>query len=193
MSAFLLTRLEPSKRVRSAAYLEDASTSDSPSTSPMPSPSTQLIVDASSRAESRPGRGHNDSQPIKATLRTPLLMPPPSTRMGAFKNNIELQWHYFQTWYARNRQVRHLIFKLFVFLVKMLSITRPCAPFAMREVVWWPLMSLSALELALGHNIGWGGMGILGLVHVLVLGLVMQFGGGLCVSQRGLNWTWRDD
>lgn len=75
----------------------------------------------------------------------------------------------------------------------MLSITKPCSPLVTREVVWWPLMLLAALELALGNNIGWGGMGILGLVHVLALGLVMQFGGGLCVGHRGLNWTWRDD
>ncbi len=53
-------------------------------------------------------------------------------------------------------------------------------------------MSLAALELALGNKISWGGTGILGLVHALVLGIVMQFGGGLCVSQRGLNWGWGD-
>jgi len=54
-------------------------------------------------------------------------------------------------------------------------------------------MSLAALELALGNKIGWGGMGILGFVHALALGVVMQFGGGQCVSQGGLNWAWRED
>jgi hypothetical protein len=54
-------------------------------------------------------------------------------------------------------------------------------------------MSLAALELALGNKMGWVVMGILGIVHALVLGTVMQFGGGLCVSQRGLNWGWRDE
>jgi hypothetical protein len=97
------------------------------------------------------------------------------------------------TWYERNWQALHLIFKVFVFLVKMLSITRPCAPLVMREVIWWPLMSLAALELALGNKIGWGGFGFLGLVHTLVLGIAMQFGGGLCASHRGLSWAWGED
>jgi hypothetical protein len=112
--------------------------------------------------------------------------------MGTFKHRMELQRHYFNSWARRNQQALHLILKLFIFLVKMLSITKPCAPLVMREVVWWPLTSLAALELALGNKIGWGGMGILGLVHALVLGVVMQFGGGLC-SQRGLNWAWGDE
>jgi hypothetical protein len=129
---------------------------------------------------------------LKPTLKTPLLMPPPSTRLSAFRHHLTLQRHYLNSWIRRNRQAVHLTFKLSVFLVKMLSITKPCAPLVMREVVWWPLMSLAALELALGNKISWGGTGILGLVHALVLGIVMQFGGGLCVSQRGLNWGWGD-
>jgi hypothetical protein len=104
-----------------------------------------------------------------------------------------LQRHYLNAWIRRNRQALLLSLKLSVFLVKMLSITKPCAPLVMREVVWWPLMSLAALELALGNKMGWVVMGILGIVHALVLGTVMQFGGGLCVSQRGLNWGWRDE
>jgi hypothetical protein len=104
-----------------------------------------------------------------------------------------LQRHYLNSWIRRNRQALHLILKIFVFLSKMLSITKPCAPLVMREVVWWPLMSLAALELALGNTVGWGGMGILGLVHAMVVGIVMQFGGGLCVSQRRLTWGWGED
>ncbi|KAE9366900.1 kinase-like protein [Stipitochalara longipes BDJ] len=184
---------EPSKRVRSAAYLEDASATDSPSPSPMPSPSTQLIIDTSSRSNSRPGHGHNEPVTMKPTLTTPLLMPPPSTRLGTFKHHIILQRHYLYTWYERNWQALHLIFKILVFLVKMLSITRPCAPLMTREVIWWPLMSLAALELALGNKIGWGAMGILGLVHTVILVVAMQLGGGLCVSHRGLSWAWGDE
>jgi hypothetical protein len=54
-------------------------------------------------------------------------------------------------------------------------------------------MSLAALELALGNKVGWRGTGILGLLHALILGILMQFAGGLCVDQRGLNWGWGDD
>jgi len=126
---------------------------------------------------------------LQPTLKTPLLMPPRLSRLESWKHSVTVQQHNFNSWRRSNQQALHLAFKLFVFLIKMLSITRPCAPLVMREVVWWPLMSLAALELAFGNKIGWGGIGSLGVVHALVLLVVMRFGGGLC-SQRGLNWRY---
>ena len=81
-----------------------------------------------------------------------------------------------------------LLFKLAIFLLKMLSITKPCSPLATREAVWWPVMGLAALELAVGNTLGLRITAGLAGIHVLALAAVVRFGGGFCVR----NWTWDD-
>lgn len=177
----MLINPEPNKRrVRSGAYIEDASSTDS---SPTPSPSSQLILESPhSRSRSQQSHHqHNESLTLKSSITTPLLMPPPSTAMSTFKHRVSLYMHYLENWVVRNQQSSHMIFKLAVFLIKMLSITNPCAPLVTREVIWWPLMALAAFELAGGNRFGWKGFAGLAVVHVAVLGLAMRFGGGLCV------------
>lgn len=178
----MLTRAEPNKRVRSAAYLEDASSDDSPS--PSPTTSSQLTIETSHRNTT----GAQREIPQKPTLTTPLLMPPPSTRMSTLRHHLSLQRHYLDSWARRNRQALYITLKAVIFVVKMLSLTRPCTPLAMKEIVLWPLMFLAGLELLLGSAISWGGVAFLGAVHALVLGTVLQFGGGPCLKGRELSW-----
>jgi len=74
----------------------------------------------------------------------------------------------------------------------MLSITKPCSPLATREILWWPLMLLAGLELALGPKIGLRETLLLALVHIVTLGSVIRLGDGLCVRHRsvGDDWSW---
>jgi len=143
---------EPSKRVRSAAYLEDASSSE-PS-SPSALPNTQLIFE-------NHAHNNNNTTKLMPTINTPLLMAPPSTTLEKIQHRMSLYRHYIMSWVTLNRQTLQLIAKLGIFLVKMLSITRPCSPVATRESIWYPLIALAALELALGTKISWRVVGIL--------------------------------
>jgi hypothetical protein len=186
----LLTLIEPSKRVSSRAYLEDATNSESPS--PTSSPNLHLSLEATHRSQNQ----SHPSPGLKPIIRTPLLMPPPSTALSRVKHRMALYRHYLRSWATLNRQSLQLAIRLAIFAAKVLSITKPCGPVATREAVWWPLIGLAALELALGNRLGWRHAGFFAVVHVLVLVLVVIFGGGLCViNRKGLDeeWRWRDE
>jgi hypothetical protein len=169
-----------SKRVRSAAYLEDATSSDS---SPQPSPSAQLTI------ETQRSSSHNRSPSRIPTLKTPLLMPPPATPMSTLKHRVSLFQHYVVSWAKLNRQMLLLVIKLLIFLIKILSITRPCLPAATRELVLYPISGLAALELALGTKTSWRVVAMFALIHVVVFFGVVRWGGGLC-ERRGLSGEW---
>jgi serine/threonine protein kinase len=168
------------KRVRSAAYLEDAP-SDSPS--PDPSPSSQLILEHD--------RTRNTTSILAPKITTPLLMPPPSTTLSTIKHRVSIYRHYAVSWATLNRQSLLLLAKLITFLAKLLSVTRPCLPVTAREGIWYPLMTLAAVELALGTRITWQIFGILGAIHMLVVVWAVTLGGGLCVDRRlSGDWSW---
>ncbi|KAE8445715.1 hypothetical protein EG329_012894 [Mollisiaceae sp. DMI_Dod_QoI] len=183
---------EPNKRrVRSGAYIEDAS-----DTSPTPSPSSQLVIESNPRSRSQHSHhAHNESLSLKPSITTPLLMPPPSTPMSTFKHRVSLYKHYLDNWITQNQQSVQMLLKLVIFLVKMLSITKPCAPLVTREVIWWPLMALAAFELAGGNKVGWKGTVSLFVLHFVVLVSVLRFGGGMCVREPGLDehWGWAEE
>ncbi|KAG0645542.1 Ira1 kinase suppressor A [Hyphodiscus hymeniophilus] len=174
------TRRGESKRVKSAAYLEDASSSDS---SPIPSPGAQLTL------ESQRSRSQNRTSGHTPTIKTPLLMPPPTTRMSTFQHRVTVFQHQVLSWAVLNRQALLVGTKLLIFLIKMISITRPCLPAATREVVEYPLFGIAALELALGTKSSWRFVSVFAAVHVLVLLWIMKWGGGLCV-RRALHGEW---
>ncbi|PBP15650.1 kinase-like protein [Diplocarpon rosae] len=172
-------RTEPSKRVRSGAYIEDASEP----TSPTPSPGTQLILDSKSYSRS-PSAHRGDSPSLNSR---PLLMPPPSTPVSRFMHQLSVQRHYAAAWACRNEQFLQMLLRLGVFLAKLYSITKFCTPLGAKEVVMWPLMFVAGLELAKGFSVGWVTAGLL-FAHFFVLGIWIKFGGGFCA--RGHSWGW---
>lgn len=90
----------------------------------------------------------------------------------------------------KNSETLQLLAGLSIFLIKMLSITKPCRPAVMREVVWYPLMALAALELALRTKTGWRTTAMLAVAHTAVLWGAMRLAGGLC-ADGGLDGDWR--
>lgn len=121
-------------------------------------------------------------------------MPPPSTAFAAIQHRISVYQHYFLTWAADNRETLRLIISLGIFLVKMLSITKPCLPETAREIFWYPLMALAALELALLAKIGWRATAIFAAGHGAVIWWAMTLGGGLCAGNNfGRPWQWGDE
>lgn len=85
--------------------------------------------------------------------------------------------------------------KMLVFLVKAVSLTRPCSPAAPNPWVYYPLLTLAALDFAglvsvlppvlvgcglTGGGRAWMATLVLGFVHVAVLVLVYQVG-GMCL------------
>merc|ERR1712093_941378 len=179
---------EPSKRVRSGAYIEDAS-----ETSPTPSPSSQLVLEAKSHSHSRtPSPQRNDfhrNESPSMNPRTPLLMPPPSTPMSRLKHQFSIYKHYAEEWAHQNRHTLHLFLRLAIFFAKVVSVIKPCAPLVTRDVVMWPLILLASFELAAGLDAGWVRVGLF-VAHFVVLVVTMRFGGGLCV--RDMNWGWTE-
>jgi hypothetical protein len=118
-------------------------------------------------------------------------MPPPATLLSVINHRVSLYRHYFVSWTTLNRQTLLLVIKLLIFLVKSISLTKPCLPVATREGVLYPLMSIAALELAAGVRTSASAVGLLMMVHFGVLLGAARWGGGLCV-RRG-EWGWAYD
>ncbi|KAK6581167.1 hypothetical protein PZA11_006655 [Diplocarpon coronariae] len=172
---------EPSKRVRSGAYTEDAAEPRSPT----PTPGSQLVLE--SKSHSRPPSAHR-SESASPNPR-PLLMPPPSTPISRFRHQLSIQRHYAVAWACRNEQFLQMMLRLGIFLAKLYSITKFCAPLGAREVVMWPLMFVAGLELAKGSSVGGVTAGLL-FAHFFVLGIWIKLGGGFCA--RGQSWGWAE-
>jgi len=173
---------EPSKPSRSGAYLEDAISSSSDSPSPSPEPESQLILESNNHQS-------NNTRKIVPSITTPLLMAPPSTIMSTIKHQMTVYHHYLVSWATLNQQTLLLIAKLGIFLAKMLSITRPCLPVAVRQGIWYPLVILAGFELALGTKVRWRFVGLLATIHFGVVLWAVKLGGGLC-ERRRLNGEW---
>jgi serine/threonine protein kinase len=187
---------EPSKRSTSSAYIEDATTSEA--SSPSSSPTSQLVIDPKShtRSQSRSHSRHAEPLTPNPNISTPLLMPPPSTRLSRLQHRFSIYWHYSSTWASRNTQIFYLSFRFALFVLKFLSLTKPCAPLAAKESVLWPLMLLACTEAFLGNNIGWTGTWVLAMIHVIVLGCIsgLGLGGGLCERSATLHdWRWTEE
>jgi hypothetical protein len=117
-------------------------------------------------------------------------MPPQSSGLDAIKHRLTVYRHNCLYWADNNSEALQLIAGLSIFLAKMLSITKPCRPAVMREVVWYPLMAAAALELALRTRIGWRTTAMLAVAHAAILWGAMRLGGGLC-AEGGLDGGWR--
>ncbi|CZT12764.1 probable interferon-induced [Rhynchosporium graminicola] len=182
---FSWQKIEPSKRVRSGAYIEDAI---EPSF-PQPTPSSQLVLESKSRSPSRTPSPHRNDPP-SLIPRTPLLMPPPSTLLSRLTHKVSIYRHYAGTWARLNRQPLHLFLRLAIFTVKVASVTRPCAPLVTKDIVMWPLVTLAAIELAIGTSLAWSVVVMSLVAHFVVLAVTVRFGGGLCI--RDMNWGWTE-
>lgn len=178
----ILISIEPTKARNAHPYVEEP-TSITPS--PNSSPSHQLTVENIHRLPSQP---HEEP-----AIKTPLLMPPPTTFLTSVTHQLSLYKHYTQTWATHNRQSLQLGTHLIMFVAKVASITKPCDPLATREVVWWPLVVLAALELALAPRVRWRVSSMFTLAHIAMLIWVTKLGGGgLCVK-GSLHAHFEDD
>ncbi|TVY91678.1 putative serine/threonine-protein kinase [Lachnellula willkommii] len=180
---------EPSKRDRSGAYLEDAPSSEA--ASPESSPGIQLATE-SDHAQASLEIQTSDSS-LEPKIATPLLMPPPYSRMSTLNHQLSLYQHYVVSWASLNQQTLYMLLKIGIFGTKVFSLTKPCLPVMPREAIWWPLLGIAALDLALGNKIRWRVMGLLTMLHVITLSITVWFGRGLC-SERGFEkWELGDD
>ncbi|KAM3087726.1 putative serine/threonine-protein kinase iks1 [Clarireedia jacksonii] len=167
------------KRVRSMAYIEDAVSSASSSRSSSPSPNDQLTIEVARRRPS-------NSIPT-STITTPLLMPPPTTRFSVLIHQISLYRHYTESWARLNEQTLSLFARTSMFLFKVFVISKPCLSSFARQMVWYPLVIVAAVELGLGAKIRWQLTGVSFAMHFLLAGLFNYFGPGLC--DRRLAFT----
>ncbi|TVY39811.1 putative serine/threonine-protein kinase [Lachnellula subtilissima] len=173
---------DPSKRDRSGAYLEDAPSSEE--ASPESSLGTQLASESDHAQASLEIQTNGSS--LEPKIATPLLMPPHYSRMSTFNHQLSLYQHYVVSWASLNQQTLYMLLKIGIFGTKVFSLTKPCLPVMPRETLWWPLLGIAALDLALGNKIRWRVMGLLAMVHVITLFIAVRFGRGLC-SERGFE------
>ncbi|KAG9241772.1 kinase-like domain-containing protein [Calycina marina] len=106
---------------------------------------------------------------LAPTIRTPLLMPPPSTPLANFRHRLAICRHYTVSWLKLNQQTLFLVGRLGIFSAKMLSITKPCLPLTPNESLWYPLMCLAGFELALGPKLRWRFVFMLTVLHTAVV------------------------
>jgi serine/threonine protein kinase len=119
---------------------------------------------------------------------TPLLMPPPSTPLSRFQNQLVVYRHHAFSWATHNQQALSHGVRLVIFVVKMYALTRPCLPLATNTLVAYPLLLFAALELALGRAVERRISGILLAVHVTVL-LIAAKMNRLCAYGTP-EWAW---
>ncbi|TAQ89984.1 hypothetical protein B7494_g1742 [Chlorociboria aeruginascens] len=180
----ILTNQEP-RRVRSAAYLEDAPSDSSPESTPP----SQLTLETKRVLPQQP----------QAHPSPPLLMPPPSTALSSIKNRISLYHHYTLSWYHLNESLLNILTKLLIFLFKILSLTQLCFPSAPKQEIFYPLIGIAALELGIGQRIQWRVTLPLVILHTSVILGMTTWGGMMCQRRNDGNWgaiggeDWKDD
>jgi len=86
-----------------------------------------------------------------------------------------------------------MLLRISIFGTKVFSLTKPCLPVMPRETIWWPLLGIAALDLALGNKIRWRVMGLLAMVHVITLFIAVRFGRGLCSEMGFERWELGDN
>ncbi|KAF2136465.1 uncharacterized protein K452DRAFT_279942 [Aplosporella prunicola CBS 121167] len=125
---------------------------------------------------------HSPSPPPEALSPTPrLALPPPST--------LSLRLHHIFS-----SPLTIGAGKLAIFLVKVLSVSRPCSPFAANPWVAYPLLTLAAFDFALvgfspaGFHAGWVLSLVLMTIHFLVTGAALRWD-GLCLQKLPV---WQD-
>jgi hypothetical protein len=112
--------------------------------------------------------------------------------MSMLKHQLSLYQHYVVSWVTLNQQALYMLLKIGIFGTKVFSLTKPCLPLMPREAIWWPLLGIAALDLALGNKVGWKGMGLLAVVHVMTLAFAVRFGRGICSEKGFQRWELGD-
>jgi serine/threonine protein kinase len=119
---------------------------------------------------------------------TPLLMPPPSTPLSRFQNELVVYRHHVFTWAIHNHQAFTHGAKLVMFIVKMYTLTKPCLPLATDPLIAYPLLLVAALELAFGRVIEWRVSGVSLAMHLIFLAVMAKMN-RLCAAGRA-EWEW---
>ncbi|RFU33776.1 hypothetical protein B7463_g2527, partial [Scytalidium lignicola] len=177
-----LTPMKEQKRVSSAAYLEDAPSDSSPSQSM--SPNFPHTLDS----EHPHGNGNLGVEDDKL----PLLMPPPTTWMSDVRHSLNVYNHYAISWATLNWESLSILVRLLIFFAKVVSITRPCSPGSPKEVIWYPIFGIAALELALGSKLRWAVVVFIAVLHVVILSTIMNVW-ELCVPTPTRRWIHEND
>jgi hypothetical protein len=153
-----------------------------------PSPSKQRPTSSSSSGRSMPRESSVMLRPravkpdvLPASLSRPtsprLMLPPPPPHLTLAARTLHALSH---------PPVLALV-KILLFVAKVVSVSSPCFPLAPSPRVAWPLLCLALLDFWSGvvdeeHGEGyWGTVG-LAVVHMVVVGAMAKWGGGLCAS-----------
>ncbi|KAI1309905.1 kinase-like domain-containing protein [Xylaria venustula] len=139
------------------------------------------------------------------TVYTPLLMPAPAGPLRIFGHRAVLYQHHITALFRAHFASILLLLKFFLFLVKVVSLTKVCWPFMISLGAGIPLVGAAGLDLAVGSESGngqanggrgryathassvwhWGWRGSLALLalHFSVLWATSRWG-NLCVAAR---------
>ncbi|PNS16219.1 hypothetical protein CAC42_6326 [Sphaceloma murrayae] len=163
---------DSSRRAHLHSHSRSRSSSLDPSrpTSSSQPHSANTVVRRPLRSTSRPTdtweAGSDRATPQRRKSEMLLLPPPPPVVVNR--------------WDVDGREVLAPLIRVALFLGKVGSLLWPCSPYGIRATVGYPLFGLAALDL--GVDVGWEASLVLGLVHVVVLGLV---GRGICEGLKG--------
>ncbi|CCU81835.1 calcium-dependent protein kinase [Blumeria hordei DH14] len=182
---------EASDQVRSGTFVEkDVSMFNSQTVEPISN--SQLVVkplnslphsQITSQDRNYDGNNRQETSSIPNSASTPLLMPPPSSKFSALCRAVCLYKIRAQLnigiWLTFSTRIPNSVIKFLVFMVKLWSLMEPCSPRLVRSSVWWPLMVLSAFELAIRRKISWKLLLTTTTAHFIVMGIAILLGGGI--------------
>jgi hypothetical protein len=97
----------------------------------------------------------SDSTPEVAPSSPPLLMPPPTTILADVRHRMQLSWLRMRTLIESNTESLVAIIRLGIFVIKIVTMTRPCWPYMININVGIPLMVLAGMDLGILNT---GGM-----------------------------------
>lgn len=136
-----------------------------------------------------------------------LLMAPPRTHGGEFRYQMSILGYRISSGLGTTAEAFSSTFRLAIFLLKFITLTRPCWPYVVSFQVGTPLVIIAAIELGWPISAGnedWRGRGTrrqlnigatmaLLLVHFITLWIARRWN-ILCTPPSQDEWAqWRDD
>jgi hypothetical protein len=107
---------------------------------PVSSPDASLATSA---------HGHHHNRDHAPNITTPLLMPPPSTFLGEIQHRLILMHHLASRYLGGHAGLAAFLVRLGLFLLKIVSLTRPCWPYSINPRIGASLVTVAALDLGI--------------------------------------------
>jgi len=91
---------------------------------------------------------------MSPAITTPLLMPPPTTFLGEVRHRSVVAQHHTMLLLRQNAESAAFFVRLCLFLVKMVSLARPCWPYTVSWGIGASLVAVAGMDLGIPGSRG---------------------------------------